>query len=195
MKWVCVFRDEFVRTQVDPRIQALWKERRDEPAPFGALRSIWRTAHCETLNPYGSEDCLYEAQQCALAFYAVATNSIQSDKPRNRFHALAKETAITRADTKPLARDRIPNDGSQRPSDPGATRAHLHPGPTSDIPGVAEVPTELDRVVEGLAQPGVSERDMRRGSRGLESVHEVLRTLDIGPHQRPAKDGKESTQR
>src|SRR5438552_7112299 len=60
----CVFKSQFVREQIDPRIKSIWPD-----APFGNLRRLWREQSCAETNPYDSEWCPYSTEDCALAFF------------------------------------------------------------------------------------------------------------------------------
>ena len=107
-KYACVFGDQFVREQIDPRVQAIWKAEYGRGAPFGDLRRTWRKEHCASLNPYGSAGCAYESKDCALAFLAAVQSSIGPGitRPAGYFRRVARSTALVRADNKPLTRDR-----------------------------------------------------------------------------------------
>lgn len=98
----CVFKGEFIRAQVDPRIKEMWPD-----APFGNLRRLWREKHCATLNPYDSAYCPYSEPTCAIAFLLAAQATVIA-MPRNRsayFRTVAHRSALSRAERKPLARE------------------------------------------------------------------------------------------
>lgn len=128
----CVFRGEFVRTQVDPRVQRLWKERWSVGAPFGELRRLFRERHCRTLNPYGSESCPYPEHSCALAFYQAVEVSVDFSKNSlGYFRAVCLSGGAKRADEKPLARE-LGGAGGSRP-DPRPTPSVVKVGDGSTV--------------------------------------------------------------
>lgn len=169
-KHPCVFRGSFIRNEVDPRVQRVWDERFGGKVPFGSLRLLFRQVHCSELNPYGSDSCAYAERDCAVAFYqcVVVTCGGATDRKRatGYFRSVARRSAIHRADTKPLARDR----------DAKATTAK-GPGNT------------------GASSDGSDEGRGLHGSRSRPvSIADVLRSLDLGPREGRAPDGREGTE-
>jgi hypothetical protein len=163
--WPCVFSHPFLREQVDPRVQKQWKEHYHQTAPFGDLRRQWREQHCRTLNPYGSEGCPYRPQDCAIAFYRAVAHVCResSTNPRGLFRIIARNSALDRADTKLLARDRVRTDVLARPGD--------------------------DRA-DGL--PSDEGRTMSRSAARPVHIRDVLRSLDGRSRELDDHEGKES---
>lgn len=102
-RYICVFRHPLIHDQVNPRLGALNKN-----APYGAFQRIWRQVHCPAINPYGSEDCPYRAEDCVIAYWKTATDALTQAKtsPIGLFRILATRRGYDRAENKPLARDR-----------------------------------------------------------------------------------------
>jgi len=161
----CVFSTPFIREQVDPRVKKLWSDRYGKGAPFGNLRLMWKERHCATLNPYGSENCPYRPEDCALAFLAAVERVTAPDvtNPTGMFRTISTLMAAERADNKPLARDRIVNVGSKE--GPSNTRT-----PAGDIP----------------AGPGVRSR-----TAVPQRISELLGSLDLGARKGPTPNGEE----
>jgi len=112
----CIFRTEFCRKEVDPRVQEEWKARVGTPAPFGNLRSMWVREHCVRVAP-ADDLCPYPPSECALSFLAAVQTSLTArTNPRGYFRRVAKTMALDRLDRKPLSRDQ-----EARPSHPGAS--------------------------------------------------------------------------
>jgi hypothetical protein len=101
----CIFRTEFCRKEVDPRVQEEWKSRTGVGAPFGDLRSMWVREHCVRVAP-ADNLCPYPASDCAMSFLAAVQTSLTArTNPRGYFRRVAKTMALDRLDNKPLARD------------------------------------------------------------------------------------------
>ena len=103
MKWPCVFRDPIIRENVNPQLH-----RQDPTTPYAAFQKVFRSEHCATLNPYGSESCPYSKEDCALAYMRDAQRTLASANPDTRigyFRKVTRSSAAVRADDKPLARE------------------------------------------------------------------------------------------
>lgn len=99
----CVFKDPFVREQIDPRIKVIWPD-----APYGNLRRLWREMACAETNPYGSETCPYPPEDCALAFFQAVEKTVYAMPRKSRtgyFRSVARTAGMERAERKPLARE------------------------------------------------------------------------------------------
>jgi hypothetical protein len=110
MKWVCVFRDRFLREQVTPRILA-----EDPKAPIGAFQKAFREEHCRQLDVYGTGSCPYKREECALAYLQVAMKTIHEARTSKvgLFRKIARSYGAERADNKPLARSTIRTNGQK----------------------------------------------------------------------------------
>lgn len=172
----CVVATEFAREQVDPRIATTWASFGFRPK-FGDLRKIWRTRHCKTLNPYSSEHCAYDPSDCAMAYLVCAQRAAQMSRtnPVGYFWKAAHSMAVVRADEKPLAR-------TQGSGHPGAATTGARSGSAS----VGAAGRE--------AAGGVDDGGMRRVISVPHHIGSVLGSLDLGPHQRRAADGREGTE-
>lgn len=105
MKFPCVFRDKIIRESVNPQLHRI-----DPTTPYAAFQKVFRSEHCATLNPYGSESCPYSKEDCALAYFRDAQRTLVSANPRTRigyFRKVTRSSAAIRADDKPLARDTL----------------------------------------------------------------------------------------
>ena len=101
----CIFRTEFCRAQVDPRVQSQWRARTGKAAPFGDLRRTWVREHCVRVAP-AEGLCPYPERDCALAFLAAVQTSLTAEtNPMGYFRRVAKTLALERLDNKPLSRD------------------------------------------------------------------------------------------
>lgn len=131
-RWPCVLRDPLIRSDVNPRINRAWEAYHgDTDPPFAAFQRIWRTEHCAEINPYGSEDCPYRARDCLIAYYKTAIDAIEEPGVRSvvgLFRTMAHRRGLERADTKPLARERMRTDG-QGPSRSATGDRDLSTGP------------------------------------------------------------------
>jgi hypothetical protein len=105
VKFPCIFRGLDIKP-TDDRIQAAWKERHGQGAPFGSLRQQWRKQHCATINPYGSDGCPYTIDQCISAFEATVMETLKPQVIDSRvyFISAARSSGLTRAETKPSPR-------------------------------------------------------------------------------------------
>jgi hypothetical protein len=194
-RFACVFRDPFVREQIDPRIQSEWKAMYGCGAPFGDLRRTWRKEHCATINPYGSEGCPYEAKDCAMAFYAAVQSSMgpHITRPAGYFRKVARSTGIVRADNKPLSRDRkLATDvlPKARPETKAARWQEGGPGNGSDgTHGDAARPMERvagERDIPGLfALDGDERKSLYRARSRPQSIGSLL-----GSHHDGAREGR-----
>jgi hypothetical protein len=101
----CIFRTEFCRAQVDPRVQEQWLARTGKKAPFGDLRRTWVREHCVRVAP-DQGLCPYPERDCALAFLAAVQTSLTArTNPAGYFRRVSKTMALDRLDAKPLSRD------------------------------------------------------------------------------------------
>ena len=148
-RYPCVFSDSFTKEQIDPRVQREWMEAHGKGAPFGDLRRSWKGEHCATINPYGSDSCPYAREECATAFLS-AVQTACSPGIRNSaayFKKVAKSTGLTRAENKPLARDRRDEGSSLAGGGGGGLRPGRTPGmaPFGGVhPSQGVVPEVLD---------------------------------------------------
>jgi hypothetical protein len=193
-RFACVFRDPFVREQIDPRIQSEWKAMYGCGAPFGDLRRTWRKEHCAILNPYGSEGCSYGPKDCALAFLAAVQSSIGPNitRPAGYFRRVAKSTALVRADNKPLSRDRkLATDVLPKasPAAKAPRRQEGRPGNESDgAHGDVARPVERvagERDIPGLfALDGDERKSMYRARSRPQSIGSLLGSNRDGARER-----------
>jgi len=176
-KWPCVFAQPDIKA-VDKTVQELWIETFGRKPNFGDLRNQWRRHHCRTLNPYGSESCPYTYASCARSFLEAAevTAAAKARVPTPYFGKVAKTTAAKRADEKPLNRGLTPSVSSATFTRTGVL--------DEERPGHAGTPAE-----------NTEERPrLRSGEDRPFSIGDVLRSLDLRPHQRPPDDGETSTE-
>jgi hypothetical protein len=96
--WPCVFNDDFVREQVDPRLKAEWEDQRDDKPKWGDLRTTFRKEHCRRINPYGSENCPFKPEDCAIAFLKGVVKSMKARNPHGYFVQVARSSGAARAD-------------------------------------------------------------------------------------------------
>ena len=173
-RYPCIFRGAFIREQVDPRVKELWERTTGSKAPFGRLRMNFQRQHCATINPYGSEDCPYREEECAMAFLSTVQNVLLPwiTDPAAYFVKVAKSTGIERADNKPLARERHREEGS---SDRRRADAGHAPGHPRDAGGES-----------------ADEARLHSARRRPESIGTLLGSLDLGARQGPAQDGSQS---
>jgi len=111
MKWPCIFRHPIIRESVNPRLHRI-----DPKTPYAAFQKVFRSEHCATLNPYGSENCPYSKEDCALAYYRDASRTLATANPKTRigyFRKVTRSSAAARADDKPLARAIMRTDGQE----------------------------------------------------------------------------------
>ena len=188
-RWPCIFRGHFIREQVDPRVKTLWERTTGKPAPFGRLRLAFQKEHCRSINPYGSDGCPYREEECAIAFLGTVQSSLLPwiEDPAAYFVKVARSTGIERADNKPLAREMHReegpgHDGDLRGGHPARRRRDLAPVRGRN-PSQRVVPEVLDE-----------EDHLRRAHARPDAIGNLLGSLNLGPRQGPAHDGKESTQ-
>ena len=180
----CVVAGAFAREQIDPRIKAAYDEIGVAPK-FGDLRKIWRKRHCATLNPYGFEDCPYDEQDCAMAYLSAIQTSVHvaaHGNPVGYFWRLAYSMAVTRADEKPLLRDREDAKGSSH------TR-HAQSGDQPGSPGVVPAISAVqDQAGRDEIDPGLRGRLSRP-----EHIGALLGSFDIRSRPWPerGRDGEE----
>lgn len=180
-RWPCIFRESFVRLEIDPRLQEHWREAYGQGAPFGRLRKLWRDFHCAELNPYGSETCPYPKEACGDAFARAVESTLQVASAAGAggyFRRVAHSTAQVRADYKPLARD------AQGPRQP----ADLPDGDRTGQPDLRERRHPEWLGEEPYPDSGISLH--RVGDRPV-LVRDLLRSLDVGPREGRAPDGQE----
>lgn len=175
-----MFKEAFLRDQVDSRINERWKRRWGQSAPFGNLRRIFRNMHCATINPYDSRYCPYSKRDCAIAFYLCAAKTVnEAHDPRSAagyFRAVARTSALDRAENKPLARgrdDAIPPKGSR---DPDAARSG-HSAGHGDV--IEDGDQDIVAMRRNLARPL--------------HIGDLLRGIDPRSRQGQADDGKEGS--
>ena len=172
----CVFKEAFVRTQIDPRVKEIWEKATGQPAPFGRLRRAFQQGHCAKINFYTGSECPYRPEECAMAFLSGVQNATLPwiEDPAAYFVKLVESTGITRADEKPLARERHREEGSR------------DAGPAGD-----RHPAGQGRHGSGGAE---DEDRLRRAAHRPEAIGSLLGSLDLGPHQGRGPDGSESTE-
>jgi hypothetical protein len=107
-RYKCVFAG-IATKPIDDRIQAAWKARFGQGAPFGSLRQTWRRQHCATVNPYGSDGCPFTIFECLEAFEDAVIESLAPQVLDSRvyFISVAKTTGMRRAENKPREEARI----------------------------------------------------------------------------------------
>jgi hypothetical protein len=111
VRWPCVFRHPIIRESVNPQLHRI-----DPATPYAAFQKVFRSEHCATLNPYGSESCPYSKEDCALAYLRDAQHTLWNANPKTRigyFRKITRSSAAKRADEKPLARDMISTNGQK----------------------------------------------------------------------------------
>lgn len=107
-----MFKHPIIRESVNPQLH-----RTDPKTPYAAFQRVFRSEHCATLNPYGSESCPYSKEDCALAYLRDAQHTLWNANPKTRigyFRKVTRSSAARRADEKPLARDTIRTDGQKQ---------------------------------------------------------------------------------
>lgn len=167
----CVFKEPFVREQVDPRVKDIWERATGGPAPFGRLRKAFQEEHCSKINPYTGTECPYRPEECAMAFLSGVQSATLPwvEDPAAYFVKLVSSTGITRADEKPLARERHREEGPGHTGDAAA-------GDRPRSRGDAELGSyDEDRVHRARSRP--------------ETIGALLGTLDLGPRPRSERDG------
>lgn len=178
-KYPCIFFEDFTKEQVFPRIYE------DDPkADFGAYIRLWRKQHCSMINPFGSDDCPYAVEDCALAFLKTVLDSRDAKISRTGlFSTMAKTRGIDRADNKPLARDRtLRTYGHQ--SETTGLRSGPRAGSADDLAGVQPSPVEPRYGgLSGMARDG--SLGLRRPAYRPQSIGGLLRGDDPGPRTQP----------
>lgn len=136
----CVFRERFVREEIDPRVKKSWELAYGTSAPFGRLRLLWREYHCAELNPYDSRDCPYRGRDCALSFLVAVERTCGGPAPPESapgyFRKLAWAMAQRRADEKG------PGVGSA--GEAGEKEGRRVPGPDSGPVPIGDLLRSLD---------------------------------------------------
>jgi hypothetical protein len=182
----CVFKEPFVREQIDPRVKSLWEKTTGKPAPFGRLRMNFQREHCSKINPYAGE-CPYRVEECGMAFLSAVQASLLPwiEDPAAYFVKVARSAGIERADNKPLAREQH-RDVHQAGDDRSGRSGHGtgRPGDLAHVRGVhpsqrlgAEVLDEEDHLRRAHVRPN--------------SIGSLLGALNLGPHQGRTTDGSE----
>ena len=139
----CIFRTEFCRAQVDPRVQSQWRARTGKAAPFGDLRRTWVREHCVRVAP-AQGLCPYREQDCALAFLSAVQTSLTARKnPMGYFRRVAKTLALDRLDSKPLSRDQEGPSAPDRLADSDAEGSGLRGSKTRPV-AIGDVLRTLD---------------------------------------------------
>jgi hypothetical protein len=180
-KWECFLSTNMTKT-VDPQVDELWRTAFGKRTPFGDLRNQWRRHHCRTLNPYGSETCPYQLEDCALAFLQTVRVTTRSNpkSPVGYFLRVAKSEAAKRADNKPLRR------GLTADNQYGSILRTGVPDeePKAEGPGITGPQTE----------DSVSRQRMRSAATGPISIGDLLGQIDPRPHQGSVPHREESTE-
>jgi hypothetical protein len=108
-RWPCVIASPLLRKDANDLLARLWHEDREAPGypPYSAFARLFRSEHCATLNPYGSESCPYLERDCVMAYLTACQRAIEPSvhAPVPFFRWVAKSLALERADNKPLTRD------------------------------------------------------------------------------------------
>jgi hypothetical protein len=172
-KYPCIFKTAFLKEQVLPR---LWREH--PKTPIGAFTRQFRSIHCSIVNPYG-EDCPYSPEDCAIAFYVSAEQTMRQAKssPVGLFKMITKTKALDRVEKKPLARERYDRTDGQQEG-PGGLRIGPRPGPMD----VLEVPDGSDRARRVAGQQPVG---LRGDSHRPQSLGDMLRGDGEGSRTQP----------
>lgn len=174
--WECAF-PQPAAEMVDKPVDEMWKAAfKVGRTPFGDLRNQFRRQHCRTINPYGSQDCPYNIDVCALAFMDAVrvTCDARPKVPVGYFRKVAKTMGAIRADSKPLARERrsrinvLVESGAAEFSEQHADQGGSPP--------------------EGLGQAG---GEVPRGNSGPVGIGELLRSLGVQPRPDVERTGSE----
>jgi hypothetical protein len=174
--WECAFPHP-ASEMTDKRVDEMWKDAFGKRTPFGDLRNQFRRQHCRTLNPYGSDNCPYDKDVCALAFLdaVMVTTAARPKVPVGYFRKVAKTMAAIRADGKPLARERgrmyvLVEDGAANISESHADQRESAGGGLEEGEGdVPRPPTGPIAIGDLLRQIGVQPRpDVERTGSGEE---------------------------
>jgi hypothetical protein len=179
-RWPCVIAHSRVRGSVDPWISQLWLRMIGGKVPFGDLRNQWRKHHCRTLNPYGSDTCPYQPDDCVTAFAQSAEVMIRAQprSPVGYFMKVAKMSAAKRADEKPLTRDRW--------------KEYLDKG--TNVPASEEAPAPRSGYTGNEAEGIQQGQGVRRPAAGPIGIGELLGTLDVRPRELAPDERKESAE-
>lgn len=163
MSRACVFSTDFIREEVDPRVQEAWREAYRTAAPFAKLRQMWKTQHCVQVDPYNT-GCPYATEDCAMAFLVAVerTTGFHPERPTGYFRAVAHSMGLDRADNKPLSRDIVSRMDVRKEGQPADSG-------------------------DGSEEGRVLHRPVNRPVR----IGELLGALDLRPHQGPTKDSQE----
>lgn len=179
----CIFRETFVRNEIDPRVKQIWETHPGGKAPFGRLRKAFQDQHCSKINPYVGGECPYRPEECGMAFLsAIQTSTVPwVEDPAAFFVKLVASTGITRADEKPLARE-YHREGSGNAGDGPADLRH---GSADGLPVVRGAGRDSSWDEESDADAAT----LRRSHHRPESVGDLLGTLALGARPRPERDG------
>jgi hypothetical protein len=182
-----VFKEPFVREQVDPRVKALWEKTTGKPAPFGRLRMNFQREQCSRINPYAGE-CPYRVEECGMAFLSAVQNSLLPwiEDPAAYFVKVARSAGIERADNKPLAREHHREEG---PGHAGDLRGGDAAGRGGDLAAFRGTDPSRRVVPEVLDE----EDHLRRAHARPNSIGSLLGALNLGTRQGQPSDGSEST--
>lgn len=178
-KWKCVFHNPQMRAVVDPWISTEWRRKYGGSAPFGDLRNQWRSKHCRTLNPYGSDDCPFAASKCVSAYSDAVTKTLQAkpDNPMGYFIKVARVDAARRAD------DVVDKKIGRRY---GATETNVPAAETPPHEGSGQTGDETRGLPEG--------RGMRSPAARPTSIGDLLGSIDFRSYPVHPDKGKEGAE-
>lgn len=178
MKYPCVMLTAFQREQVNDRLYRI-----DPKVPLGAFTRLWRSEHCATINPYGSEGCPYAPEDCSMAFLQAGTLALEAKKSKiGLFKAIARKWGLDRAENKPLAREEYDRTYGQQEGTRGL-RGSPRARPADDLAGVQPPPVEPRYGgLPGMARDGAL--GLRRPTHRLQSMGDLLRGDGAGPRTR-----------
>ena len=188
----CVFREAFVREQIDPRVKEIWARHPGGRAPFGRLRKAFQQDHCSKINFYTGSECPYRVEECAMAFLSGVQNATLPwiEDPAAYFVKLVASTGITRADEKPLAREHHREQAGS--SDAGSRGAGTSQGRSRDL-GVERGEDPSPRHVQEVL--GYARQDpVHSPTRRPEPIGDLLGALNLGPRPRDERDGRRESE-
>lgn len=186
----CVFSTEFVREEIDPRVQTQWQEAYGKGAPFGKLRQMWKEVHCSKVDPYNT-GCPYSISDCGLSFLVAVERTVGAhpERPTGYFRTVALTLGLDRADNKPLARDTLRRTDVHKEGDSGGLRGSHTSRPGRDGEATHGLASAQDSRTGGSPDEGAP--DLHRTSHRPHTVGDVLGTLNLRPHQIPTTDSQE----